>query len=68
MQFPQYPHLNTLFSLPICMTLEFSFKIISLHSLQIKEGDQVTLLEPNYRSVDFSRKEKVSLFKTIIQV
>lgn len=27
--------------------------------LQIKEGDQLTLLEPNYRDVDFSWNGKV---------
>lgn len=32
------------------------------HDEQIKEGDQITLLEPWYKSIGFSWKGKVSFF------
>ncbi|KAL8035038.1 hypothetical protein ABFX02_12G071100 [Erythranthe guttata] len=42
--------------------------ILSVYGIQseaIKEGDQVTLLEPSYRYVDFSWKEKLYQFRSV---
>ncbi|GFQ06885.1 tetratricopeptide repeat protein 5 [Phtheirospermum japonicum] len=39
--------------------------VYGVHSEAIKEGDQVTLLEPSYRYVDFSWKGKAYQFRSV---
>jgi hypothetical protein len=43
----------------------FVLSVYGIHNDTIKEGDQLTLLEPFYRHVDFSWKEKHYQFKSI---
>ncbi|KAF3943080.1 hypothetical protein CMV_030325 [Castanea mollissima] len=43
----------------------FILSVYGIHSDTIKEGDQLTLLEPYYRHFDFSWKEKHYQFKSI---
>ncbi|KAM7484619.1 hypothetical protein LguiA_000628 [Lonicera macranthoides] len=43
----------------------FVLTVYEIRNDAIKEGDQVTILEPNYRSIDFSWKEKHYRFKSI---
>ncbi|KAJ7943058.1 Tetratricopeptide repeat protein 5 [Quillaja saponaria] len=43
----------------------FVLSVYGLHSDAIKEGDQLTLLEPYFRCIDISWKEKCYQFKSI---
>ncbi|XP_062150110.1 uncharacterized protein LOC133858654 [Alnus glutinosa] len=43
----------------------FILSVYGIHNDAIKEGDQLTLLEPCYRYIDFSWKEKHYQFKSI---
>ncbi|KAE8022795.1 hypothetical protein FH972_008565 [Carpinus fangiana] len=43
----------------------FVLSVYGIHNDAIKEGDQLTLLEPCYRYIDFSWKEKHYQFKSI---
>ncbi|KAK7849229.1 putative s-adenosylmethionine-dependent methyltransferase, partial [Quercus suber] len=44
----------------------FILSVYGFHSDTIKEGDQLTLLEPYYRHFDFSWKEKISWNKFLL--
>ncbi|XAR72287.1 hypothetical protein NMG60_11018874 [Bertholletia excelsa] len=51
----------------LCDSNQICF-VLSLYGIRdnaIKEGDQLALLEPNYRNVDFSWKGKIYQFKSI---
>ncbi|CAA0817193.1 Unknown protein [Striga hermonthica] len=43
----------------------FVLSVYGIHNQAIKEGDQVTLLEPSYHHVDFSWKEKSYQFRSV---
>ncbi|KAK6134258.1 hypothetical protein DH2020_031994 [Rehmannia glutinosa] len=43
----------------------YVLSVYGIHNEAIKEGDQVTLLEPSYRSVDFSWKGKSYQFRSV---